>query len=57
MNYITEDDLIRDLHRPTYLLNAELLRRNLMVIDNVRQQSGAKILLAFRLSRFGALSI
>lgn len=48
MNYITEDDLIRDLHRPTYLLNAELLRRNLMVIDNVRQQSGAKILLAFK---------
>lgn len=46
--YSNEDELIQDISRPTYLLNAQLLRRNLSLIDDVRSRSGAKILLAFK---------
>lgn len=46
--YNNEDELIQDISRPTYLLNAQLLRRNLALIDDVRTRSGAKILLAFK---------
>lgn len=46
--YNNEDELIQEIHRPTYILNAKLLRQNLELIDNVRTQSGAKILVAFK---------
>ena len=33
---------------PCYILDADLLRSNLRLINNVRKESGAEIILAFK---------
>ena len=41
-------DIYSGIHRPMYVMEEELLRRNLTTISNVAKESGVEIILAFK---------
>ena len=45
---IIDTSILSNIHRPTYVLDESLLRRNLSLINRVVQESGVEIILAFK---------
>ncbi|MBR4276239.1 MAG: carboxynorspermidine decarboxylase [Prevotella sp.] len=45
---VIDTNILNNIHRPTYVLEESLLRRNLTLINKVAQEAGVEIILAFK---------